>query len=60
MEKWIEERRVPQVRTLYPYKGHGIEVKEGEVMFLLDETNQDWWNIRKSSGDTGYVPANYV
>ena len=29
-------------------------------MFLLDKTNQDWWNIRKSSGETGYVPANYV
>ena len=49
-----------QVRTLYPYKGHGIEVKKGENMFLLDKTNQDWWNIRKSGGDTGYVPANYV
>ena len=42
----IEERKVPQVKTLYPYKGHGIEVKKGEVMFLLDKTNQDWWNIR--------------
>ena len=60
IQRVIEERRVPQVRTLYPYKGHGIEVKKGEVMFLLDKTNQDWWNIRKSSGDTGYVPANYV
>ena len=29
-------------------------------MFLLDKTNQDWWNIRKPSGETGYVPANYV
>ena len=29
-------------------------------MFLLDKTNQDWWNIRKNSGETGYVPANYV
>ena len=56
----IEERKVPQVKTLYPYKGHGIEVKKGEVMFLLDKTNQDWRNIRKGSGETGYVPANYV
>ena len=29
-------------------------------MFLLDKTNSDWWNIRKSNGDNGYVPANYV
>ena len=60
IQKVIEERKVPQVRTLYPYKGHGIEVKKGENMFLLDKTNQDWWNIRKGSGETGYVPANYV
>ena len=31
-----------------------------EVMFLLDKTNQDWWNIRKNNGDKGYVPANFV
>ena len=60
IQRVIEERKVPQVRTLYPYKGHGMEVKKGEMMFLLDKTNQDWWNIRKSSGETGYVPANYV
>ena len=46
IQRVIEERKVPQVRTLYPYKGHGMEVKKGEMMFLLDKTNQDWWNIR--------------
>merc|ERR1719402_407121 len=51
IKKVIEERRVPQVKTLYPYAGHGLEVKKGEVMFLLDKTNSDWWNIRKSNGD---------
>merc|ERR1719319_584207 len=60
IKKVIEERRVPQVKTLYPYQGHGLEVKKGEVMFLLDKTNSDWWNIRKANGDNGYVPANYV
>ena len=56
----IEEQKVPQVKTLYPYQAHGLDVKKGEVMFLLDKTNQDWWNIRKNNGDNGYVPANYV
>ena len=60
IQRVIEERKVAQVKTLYPYKGHGIEVKKGELMFLLDKTNADWWNIRKPSGETGYVPANYV
>ena len=56
----IEERKMPQVKTLYPYQGHGLDVKKGEVMFFLDNTNQDWWNIIKNYGDNGYVPANYV
>ena len=51
---------VVQVKTLYPYAGHGLEVKKGEVMFLLDKTNSDWWNIRKANGDNGYVPAKFV
>ena len=48
------------MKTLYPYQGHGLDVTKGEVMFLLDKTNQDWWNFRKNNGDNGYVPANYV
>ena len=60
IKKVIEERKVPQVKTLYPYKGHGMEVKKGEIMFLLEKTNADWWNIRKINGENGYVPANYV
>lgn len=29
-------------------------------MILLHKTNADWWNVRKSSGQDGFVPANYV
>lgn len=29
-------------------------------MYLLSKTNNDWWNVRKSNGEEGYVPANYV
>ena len=48
------------MKTLYLYQAHGLDVKKGEVMFLLDKTYQDWWNIWKNNGDNGYVPANYV
>ena len=55
IQRVIEERKVPQVKTLYPYQGHGLEVKKGEVMFLLDKTNQDWWNIRYHQNFLSYV-----
>jgi spectrin beta len=31
-----------------------------QVMFLLSKTNNDWWNVRKATGQDGFVPANYV
>ena len=41
----IEEQKVPQVKTIYPYQAHGLDVKKGEVMFLLDNTYQDGDNL---------------
>jgi spectrin beta len=29
-------------------------------MFLLNKTNNDWWNVRQANGRDGFVPANYV
>jgi len=56
----VEDRLIPQVRSLYPFKGQDIEMEKGEVMFLLNKTNSDWWNVRKGNGQDGFVPAKYV
>lgn len=56
----LEERQVPQVRSLYAFTGQGMTMAKGEVMFLLNKTNPDWWNVRKADGTDGFVPANYV
>ncbi|KAG1650605.1 Spectrin beta chain [Nymphon striatum] len=56
----IEEKRIQQVRAIYPFDKHGIEINKGEVLMLLEQTNDDWWNVRKNNGQEGYVPANYV
>lgn len=58
--KIVQQRSVPQVRAMYSYKGHGVDVKKGELMFLLAKSNDDWWNVRTASGDDGFVPRNYV
>jgi uncharacterized protein YgiM (DUF1202 family) len=29
-------------------------------LFLLEKTNNDWWHVRRSGGQDGFVPANYV
>ncbi|XP_050536729.1 spectrin beta chain, non-erythrocytic 5 isoform X2 [Daktulosphaira vitifoliae] len=56
----VEERQVPQVKSLYPFSGQGMTMTKGEVMFLLNKTNPDWWSVRKLNGTDGFVPANYV
>ncbi|XP_063234159.1 spectrin alpha chain, non-erythrocytic 1 isoform X2 [Bacillus rossius redtenbacheri] len=56
----LEERRVLQVKSLYPFQGQGMSMAKGEVMLLLNKTNPDWWNVRKADGADGFVPANYV
>ncbi|XP_044756004.1 spectrin alpha chain isoform X2 [Coccinella septempunctata] len=56
----LEERKVPQVRALYPFNDHGLTMVKGEVMFLLNKSNPDWWCVRKADGTDGFAPANYV
>ncbi|KAJ8705806.1 hypothetical protein PYW08_012852 [Mythimna loreyi] len=55
-----EERSVPQVKALYAFTGQGISMAKGEVMFLINKTNPDWWSVRKADRTDGFVPANYV
>ncbi|KAI5640829.1 spectrin repeat domain-containing protein [Phthorimaea operculella] len=55
-----EQRQVPQVKALYPFTGQGISMAKGEVMFLINKTNPDWWSVRKADRTDGFVPANYV
>ncbi|XP_044008912.1 spectrin beta chain, non-erythrocytic 5 isoform X1 [Aphidius gifuensis] len=56
----LEDRLVPQVKSLYPFSGQGMHMAKGEIMFIINKTNPDWWNVRKIDGTDGFVPANYV
>ena len=31
-----------------------------QILILLQKTNSDWWQIRKSDATEGFVPANYI
>lgn len=56
----MEERSLPQVKSNYAYSGQGMNISKGEVMILLNKTNEDWWSVRKMDGTDGFVPANHV
>lgn len=49
------------VTTYTPEPDQGVELAEGERVFVLDRTNADWWLVRKNlTGETGYVPSKYL
>lgn len=55
-----ENKYLPHVRASYAFEGQGMNMSKGEIMILLNKTNEDWWSIRKMDGVEGFVPANYV
>lgn len=48
------------VEVLYDYSQHGVTVKTGDVLPLLDTKNVEWWKVELRDGRKDYVPANYV
>jgi len=56
----VTEVMMPQVKTLYRYQGQGMGFAKGELFILTSKTNKDWWAVRRSNGQEGFVPANYV
>lgn len=54
-----------KVRVLYDFEyktreSKSISIKEGEKLLLLKKTNDDWWQVIRSSGRPFYVPATFV
>nr|XP_002732400.1 PREDICTED: spectrin beta chain, non-erythrocytic 5-like [Saccoglossus kowalevskii] len=60
LKDFVEEKKYPQVKAMYPYKGQGMDIAKGEIMLLVAKTNRDWWNVKRATGQEGFVPANYV
>lgn len=53
------------VRVLFDFEyttkdGSQVKIKEGEKLYLIKKTNEDWWQVIRNSGRPFYVPANYI
>ncbi len=49
--------------ALYDFTGDAadeLSVKEGEVLLVVDRSNEDWWKCRNQVGQEGVVPASYI
>ena len=62
----VEARQIIcKVRTMYQFNSQSAEELSFEKDAVLDiidkpKDDPDWWQARKSSGETGLVPRNYV
>ncbi|PVG01079.1 hypothetical protein CPB86DRAFT_812654 [Serendipita vermifera] len=59
-----EEEEGPETAVvLYDFTGDAddeLSVKEGETLWVIDRSNDDWWKCRNNKGKEGVVPAQYV
>ena len=49
--------------ALYAYESRAdgdLSFRKGDIMYLLDASNSDWWYVCHANGGTGYVPRNFV
>ena len=49
--------------ALYDFTGDAsdeLSVKEGEILLVIDRSNEDWWKCRNQVGQEGVIPASYI
>jgi len=47
----------------YEFTAAGTEelsISEGETLWVLDDSADDWWKVRNERGEEGEVPASYI
>lgn len=49
--------------ALYDFEAQGddeLPMTEGEILTIMDKSNDDWWTVKNARGKQGVVPAQYV
>lgn len=52
-----------QVVAIYSYEAmddQDMSIVKGETYEVLDDAHEHWWKASSRTGETGYIPANYV
>ncbi|GAA6102578.1 thyroid hormone receptor interactor 10b [Tachysurus ichikawai] len=63
-EDFDEDVPIARCLALYDFNGvrdGEVSMEAGELLSVLDEDSGDGWvRVKKTSGNTGYVPASYI
>ncbi|CAD5120028.1 unnamed protein product [Dimorphilus gyrociliatus] len=53
-----EERRILQAIGLFGYSNNDLVLKKNDTVLVLDQSNNDLWNVCAIHGSSGYFPKN--
>lgn len=52
------------VIAMYAYRAENegdLSFRKGEKLEIIEKSDPDWWTVKRiDTGETGYIPANYV
>ena len=51
------------VMAMYPFEAiepGDLSLVKGDQYIVLDDSQDHWWQVENSSGQTGFIPSNYV
>ncbi|KAL3313793.1 hypothetical protein Ciccas_007602 [Cichlidogyrus casuarinus] len=48
------------IHNYNPLPKNQLKLQKGERYFIVDQSNSQWWYVRNSAGQAGYVPTNYI
>ncbi|PAA50730.1 hypothetical protein BOX15_Mlig006826g1, partial [Macrostomum lignano] len=51
---------VVAIHNFRPMRSNQIRLEKGGRYMVVDGSNAKWWYVRDSSGEYGYIPANYI
>lgn len=59
-EKVRLTQRTPVLRCCCSDRHKDLAFVAGEKLRILDKSKSDWWLAANGSGDTGFVPSNFL
>nr|BAG55524.1 protein tyrosine kinase tec [Monosiga ovata] len=56
-------QKMLEVRVMYSHNATtpgDLSITEGDKLWVIDQSEPNWWKARDSQGRVGYIPSNYV